>query len=307
METINGLEKSDNKYRYWMVTIQPSMVGGDISFDENWLPEDFVLERTFRELCEEYVYQMEVTPTTNKPHWQCCIKLKIRKRQNTLLQELKVALNYSSLSPIQVQRMMGTWEQAIAYCTKSESRMADSEPFLSSGISKPYSGADIAILDDEENRFPWQTKLFNILFEVTPSKLREPNDRDIIWITDEEGNSGKSKFVKYCCYHNKSCSKISFGSAGQLRSAIIHAGSKECYFVDLPRTLGTDDHINSVISAIEDTLNGFVVSSYYGETKQLMMQPPHVVVFSNQQCPYDKLSSDRWKVYLLINKDLFYV
>jgi len=307
METVNGFEKPDNKYRYWMVTLQSDSLGGSIKKEENWLPHDFVLEKVFRELCEEYVYQLELTPTTNKPHWQCCLKLKTRKRQNTLILELKLGLEYHSVSAIQVQRMMGTWEQAIAYCSKTESRVSDTQPFLSSGIVEPYRGSDISILDDPKNWFEWQATLFEILFEVPPNKLREPNGRDIIWITDEEGNTGKSKFVKYCCFHNKTCAKISFGSAGQLRSAIISSGSKQCYFVDLPRTLGTDDHINSIISAIEDILNGFVVSSYYGETKTLMMQPPHVVVFSNQQCPYDKLSSDRWKVYSLRNKELNFI
>lgn len=72
----------------------------------------------------------------------------------------------------------------------------------------------------------------------------------------------------------------------------------------MPRTLGTDDSVNSIISALEDCLNGFLSSSYYGESKTLLMEPPHVVVFSNQQCPYDKMSSDRWKAFWLIDKEL---
>lgn len=298
-------DDSDNKYRYWMVTLQLGDFT-DKSQSEFDLPKEGLVESAFASICEEYVFQLEVTPTTNKLHWQCCIKLVARKRQGTLLKELQSLLYYKDLSPIQVQRMMGTWPEAIKYCTKADSRSPLSDgPYISSGTVKPYEGSDIEFLNNVEARYPWQITLFEILFETIPFTLRKPNDRDIIWITDEQGNSGKSKFVKYCCYYNKGCAKISFGSAGQLRSAIIHAGAKVCYFVDMPRTLGTDDSVNSIISALEDVLNGFVVSSYYGETKTLLMEPPQVVVFSNNDCPYDKLSSDRWQTYRMwCNKEM---
>lgn len=294
----------DNKYRYWMVTLQIGELD-DNSLSSNGLPKKELVESAFTSISEEYVFQLEVTPTSNKLHWQCAIKLTLRKRKSTLLKELKEILHYKEFAPIQVQRMMGTWPEAIKYCTKADTRSPfDDGPCFSSGTNRPYEGSDIDFLNNVEARYPWQHTLFEILFEDVPFKLNKPNDRDIVWITDEQGNSGKSKFVKYCCYYNKGCAKISFGSAGQLRSAIIHAGSKVCYFVDMPRTLGTDDSLNSIISALEDVLNGFVVSSYYGENKTLLMEPPQVVVFSNQDCPYDKLSSDRWQTYIMHNKEL---
>lgn len=294
---------TENKYKYWMVTLQPEVGSKSERFSSMDIPYTLVVEAAFATLCEEYVFQLEKTPTTDKYHYQCCLKLLMRKRQSTLLTELRESLDYETLPPIQVQRMMGKWEEAVAYCTKDETRVPDTKPYLSSGVNKPYAGSDIAFLEDSQNWYPWQKELFEYIFDNVPSVLSEPDDREIVWITDEEGNSGKSKFVKFCCFHNKNCTKISFGSAGQLRSAIIHAGAKKCYFVDMPRTLGTDDSLNSVLSALEDTLNGFVVSSYYGESKTLLMEPPHVVVFSNMRCPYDKLSSDRWRIHFIIEKE----
>lgn len=294
---------TENKYRYWMVTLQPEEGNKSDLFSLEGIPYTMTLESVFSTLCEEYVFQLEKTPTTDKYHYQCCLKLLMRKRQSTLLLELQTLLGYNSLPPIQIQRMMGKWEEAVAYCTKDDTRVDNTAPYLSSGVNKPYAGSDIAFLNDPQNYYPWQRELFETLFDSVPTILSEPDDREIIWITDKEGNSGKSKFVKYCCFHNKNCTKISFGSAGQLRSAIIHAGAKKCYFVDMPRTLGTDDSLNSVMSALEDTLNGFVVSSYYGESKTLLMEPPHVVVFSNMTCPFDKMSSDRWKVHNIVNKE----
>jgi len=289
---------TENKYRYWMLTLFEDSKDKDV-------PSKLKMQRILDNLCDSYVFQLEKTPSTGRLHYQCVLKLKERKRQGTLINDLVKGFDVVELSIIQVQRMMGTWEEAVNYCTKKDTRNdANEQPFYSSGVVVPYAGADIEFLNEYYNRYDWQNRLFEILFEVIPTKLRDPNDRDIIWITDKQGNSGKSKFVKYCCFYNKSCTKISFGSAGQLRSSIIHAGAKVCYFVDMPRTLGTDDSINSIMSALEDTLNGFITSSYYGESKTLLMQPPHVVVFSNDDAPISKMSSDRWKVYHIIHKDL---
>lgn len=291
-------KETENKYRYWMLTLFVDGMEGKV-------PSDTRLKKVLEDLCESFVFQLEVTPTTGRLHFQCALKLKERKRQSTLLNDLVKATSITDLSAVQIQRMMGNWEEAVIYCSKKETRFdPDILPYYSSGVVAPYAGSDIDFLNNPENRYEWQDKLFDIIFEVVPTRLRDPHDRDIIWITDKQGNSGKSKFVKYCCFYNKACTKISFGSAGQLRSSIIHAGAKVCYFVDMPRTLGKDDHIDSIMSALEDTLNGFITSSYYGESKTLLMLPPHVVVFSNDDAPISKMSSDRWKVYHLINKDL---
>lgn len=303
-------EFAENKYRYWMVTLQsqpkvvhdqPLNINGTLQFE---IPGREDVIRVFTELCEEFVFQLELTPLTNRYHWQCCVKLKTRKRKSTLLNDLTERFSYMSSIPIQVQKMEGSWEQAIAYCTKEDTRVKEVEPYVSSSVTLPYKGSDIEFLNDRSNWYKWQATLFDLLFSNVPQDLRDPNDRTIIWITDTQGNTGKSKLVKYCCFYNKSCAKISFGNAGQLRSSIIHAGAKKCYFVDIPRTLGTDDSMNSIMSALEDTKNGYLTSSYYGESKVLMMEPPHIVVISNRSCPKDMMSQDRWQCYFICDKEL---
>ena len=56
-------------------------------------------------------------------------------------------------------------------------------------------GADISFLDNEENRFEWQKDILKIIYDEDGLKFKESHDRDIIWIYDPVGNSGKSKFV----------------------------------------------------------------------------------------------------------------
>lgn len=58
--------------------------------------------------------------------------------------------------------------------------------------------------------------------------------------------------------------KLSFGSSNQLRTSVVGLGPSLCYFVDMPRTGGKDDAMNSFLSTIEDIKNGHVASSMYG-------------------------------------------
>lgn len=295
---------ADNKYKYWMVTLQIQETLQEDGTYKKYLPSEIEILSTFKEMCEDYVFQKELTKE-GKPHFQCALKLKIRKRMLTILNELSDSFNYSNESGIQLDRMHGTWEQAMLYCSKKDSRAEESATYFSNNLLEPYKGSDIDFLNDVDRRYPWQDELFSLLYKDPPFILQNPNDRDIIWITDEQGNTGKSKFVKYCYFHNKEqTTKISFGSASQLRSAVISAGPKKLYFIDIPRTLGVDDAINNIISVIEDIKNGYLSSSFYGESKTLLMEPPHIVVFTNMICPQDKLSTDRWNIYYLINKEL---
>lgn len=101
--------------------------------------------------------------------------------------------------------------------------------------------------------------------------------------------------MKYLYYtHRNDVAKLSYGTAGQLRSACIHADIKKLYVVDLPRVSGRDNNIRELISVIKDLKNGFVLSSYYGQSKDLLMNPPFVFIFTNRPIPENTLSADRW-------------
>lgn len=296
--------ESQNKYKRWVMTIQYGKTMFLGSIQENYLPSAEEVYECMKIHAVKYALQKEVTPTTGKDHYQVCFETKIRKRHSTLLKEIASQLYYCDNSGIQLDRMQGSWDEAVAYCTKEDTRKEGTVPIFSPSILEPYKGSDIDFLADETRRYPWQRELFKILFKEVPNALHDPDGRTVIWITDTEGNTGKSKLVKYCCYHNDSITKISFGSAGQLRSAIVSAGPKRCYFIDMPRTLGTDDSVNNIITAVEDIVNGFVVGNFYGKHSVMMCEPPHVVIFSNKECPEEKLSGDRWRIFYIVDKKL---
>ena len=296
--TLNNMKK-DLKYKHWMITVLSNKDG---SLE---LPSNDIMTIAFNREGEKWLYQEEKHENSEgKTHYQCCLETTIRKRQQTLLNNLAESLDHP-IERIRVDRMLGSWDQAIAYCSKSESSIEGS--LRSNKIPFQYDKGDIEFLKDPGRRYPWQNSILDKIFEAVPMAIKNADDRKIYWVTDEHGNTGKSKLLKYLCAYNSSIAKLPFGSAQQLRSAIITIGQQDMYVVDCPRTLGTDDSIRDIASVIEDLKNGFVVSSFYGNYAKLVMPPPQVLVFSNMRCPTASLSADRWECYIINNnKELKY-
>ncbi|AXH77371.1 MAG: Rep [Cressdnaviricota sp.] len=289
----------DRKYKHWVFTWHTSAFG-DLTYSE--------LEKFLKQICDSYVFQEERGEETGKIHIQGYLCTKIRKRHSSLLNDFHAYLRdcvksgaaEAMLSNLTIERMMGTRAEAIAYCTKTETR---TESPRSYGLPIAYEASDLTIFNNSVNWYPWQKSFMELIFNKDLT-LKDPDDRTILWIHDLMGNNGKSKLVKHICYNypEEAC-KLSFGSSTQLRSACITAGPKKLYFIDVPRTLGKDDDINDLISVIEDIKNGFIVSSMYGKHLQMMFDPPHIVVFANVFCPPNALSGDRLEEYT-INMDI---
>jgi len=279
----------DNKYCYWVFTIGLTKKG-------QHLPGEQTLCQVLTRLTEKYYFQLEKATTL---HYQGCCKTRIRKRQKTLLNELVAELDIER-EMVTVDCMRGTWEQAKLYCTKSDTSVGT---VFTNEVT--YSGKDIEMLDTASGRYPWQNKIINEIIDEATSSIKDTDDRTIIWITDSKGGNGKSKLVKWCCARFDAIVKISFGTSNQLRSAIIAAGQRRVYFVDVPRTLGSDDSMASLMSSLEDLKNGYIVSAMYGKNQSLLLDPPHIVIFSNESCPRKMMSDDRWKEYHInYEKDL---
>lgn len=266
-------------------------------------PED--LTRALERVSDKFVFQLEETPSTGVKHYQGCLVTRIRKRHRTLLVEL-CADAQVDLHQLTLDRMLGSWEQSVEYCSKEDSRV-DGETYLSPLLREEeevkYKGNDLQVFKNGDF-YPWQKDLLDFIFEDGTFVIKDSSSRQVVWIEDLQGNSGKSIFTKYLCFNNANITKLAFGSGSQMRAAVVEEGAKRCYLIDIPRTLCNDDHKNNIYSVIEDCKNGFVKSSMYGKPRTLFFEPPIVIIFSNMQCPIDKLSVDRWKIFSIINNKL---
>jgi hypothetical protein len=288
------MTKDDLKYKNWVFTWNAENDGTIISTEN--------LRVIFSDYAETYCFQAE---EVSRLHYQGMFTLNVRKRFKTVLNDIQRKLDSLSLTidtkSLTIDRMHGTIEEAIEYCTKTDSRVEG--PYYSYNI-QPYIPHDLAVFIHTDNLYKWQRDVMQMIFGehqigFAKSCLIQPaDDRTIVVIVDKKGNSGKSKLVKNLCYmFPKQVAKLAFGSSQQLRSAIISAGPRKAYFLDIPKTLGDSDNIPDIISAIEDLKNGFIVSSMYGKYANLMMAPPHIILFTNFEIDTDMMSIDRWKVY----------
>jgi hypothetical protein len=144
-----------------------------------------------------------------------------------------------------------------------------------------------------------------MFYDEKKKEFKESENRIIYWIQDKKGATGKSKFAKWVFVnHPEDVAKVVYGTGAQLKSSLISEGVQKLYFLDLPRTPGTEDSLDNILSIIEDLKNGHLVSNMYGRSVKLMMDPPHIIVFTNADCPKKKLSLDRWKVFQIDSNSL---
>lgn len=80
-------------------------------------------------------------------------------------------------------------------------------------VFEGYSGKDIEIFNNRENWHPWQKDVYEMLFHKS-GEILDGNDREIISLYDETGNTGKSSFFKYLYFHHSDeIGRITYGTA----------------------------------------------------------------------------------------------
>jgi len=253
----------------------------------------------------EYVYQKEVG-ASGTPHYQGYIKFPNNKR-------LKAVREIVPGAHLEVRR--GTHLEAVAYCTKEETRVEgpwstmsphvpgkrnDLEEFRQGILGKRTYGE--CINDPELShmvaKFPLYTRevLSHRLPERIEAELRPwqqelltnllepPNPRTIYWVHENIGNVGKT-FMADFLYCNYQAQRFNNGKSGDIAYAIE---SPSIVVFDFSRS--QEEHINYGI--IEDVKNGYVFSAKY-QSAGKRFPSPHVVVFANFPPLDGKLSSDR--------------
>lgn len=130
-----------------------------------------------------------------------------------------------------------------------------------------------------QDRRPFQKQLLELADE-------EPNDRQVLWIFDKVGNSGKTKLAMHLA-SQKGFLNLENGKTAD----IAHAWNGENVIFDFSRT--QESHINYQV--IESIKNGKVFSGKYNSVSKAYPSP-HVWIFANFLPDYAALSKDRWVV-----------
>lgn len=287
--------------RYWCFTYNRTV--------NNELPSPDKLIDAFKALkCTSYVFQLEIgTEKTEinpwgQHHYQGVVTFNKSLAETTFRAKIKSICRGQDGSSELKTYASGCLEPepcadlnaSRVYCSKEKTRLSGTTPYI--WPASVYLGQD---LPDDKSLLPWQKTLSGICTE-------EPDPRAVHLIFDEAGNTGKSVWTKNMGWKYKAC-VIPLGlTSAQMKAAVVGAGPKRLYILDLPRN---NMSFKSIFDTIEEIKRGFVVSPFRGVMQELYMSRPHIVCFTNRLPWLGYLSMDMWRIWRICpeTKDLVQV
>lgn len=150
-------------------------------------------------------------------------------------------------------------------------------------------GASMEMCPEEDLR-RWQHQVLQIL------KYFPQDDRQIMWILDPVGNSGKSYLSRYLRLYHSACT-TNGDSLRTVDFAYLYKG-QSLVVVDFPRHTQPENMNYGLLEALK---NGTLMSpKYQSRVLDFTHKRVQVVCLSNCEPDYTKLSSDRWKTMYII-------
>lgn len=243
----------------------------------NYTEEDIkVLEATDSSIVPRYVFQKEVGENGTK-HLQGYINFQTKKRPIGFFKK-----QFSNLPHWEKTRNV---KASINYCQKDDTREENTEIYLR-GIIPKYK-INIKL-------YMWETELVEVL-------KKEPDDRKIHYVIGRKGNNGKTTFAKYI-YLNFPKVVVLGGKKSDMKNGIIaYQDKNDCLprivIINLPRSLQE----YTSYGGIEEIKDMFFFSGKY-EGGMVCGPNPHVIIFSNCEPRWDKMSPDRWVCYEIMGE-----
>lgn len=244
------------------------------------------------EFSTQWVFQKEAGTEKGIHHYQCRLIMEEAQYTETLLTVFearglirdKVTFLPESNNSIQQGGLS-------FYVMKDESRIEGPwhDPSYKPKKRQVYEGRDLACM---ENPRGFQKYIIDDIKPVA-------DDRTMNWWYNLSGCGGKSKLMKWLRFTSPDVARVPMGSATQIKTSVIEKGPHTAYLVDLPRVRGSDERQQELFSALEEIKNGWVESPMYGKSQELMMEPPHIHIFSNELPQLSYASMDRWKIWVI--------
>lgn len=152
---------------------------------------------------------------------------------------------------------------------------------------RPYKTQNLLWL--RENMKPWQAE---ILKKVTTNA----DYRDILWVWEPKGNTGKTYLAKYLHFFYGAI--ITGGKSADMKYAIarwreITGHYPIAILIDLARSHRMP---KSGYTTVEEIKNALFFSGKYDSGMVASCHPPHIVVFANYPPKTNNMSQDRWVI-----------
>lgn len=217
---------------------------------------------------KEYIVGKEVG-LSGTPHLQGFILFKCARSFKSVQKNL-----YGS----HIEVAKGTAKANFEYCSKDGNYVTNMDYEPVEKIIDPLDGKKL---------YPYQEEILNFC-------KNGDDDRSIRWYYEKIGNVGKSALCKHICMNYKAI--VLSGKSSDMANGILkykenNKRSPKIIIIDIPRS--NTGYIS--YGGIEMIKNGCFYSSKY-EGGMLLMNNPVVIVLSNNEPDYSKMSNDRFKV-----------
>lgn len=230
---------------------------------------------------DKFIFQAE--NTTDNPHYQGYFHTKKAQRPKQLGKAWNDVLRGAEIRHASTNGI----DCLKHYCMKQDTRVAG--PWADQEV---YLGGDLW----PESRWPpWQKSMMEILQE-------HPGDRKMIWIYDLKGNNGKTKFAKTLVFRHNAVG-LSYGHSTDILNLVSKMPNRRIYIWNLTRAKPANLSELDLYSAMESVKDGFFVNLKY-ETRQVCMNPPHVIVMANHLPKREHISQDRWDLKQILDGEL---
>lgn len=209
----------------------------------------------------------------------------------------------------------GTDEQSREYCTKEGPFLEIGEPGQA-GVSRfqeIFEAAKVSVEDAIKLDYEFgirninQLRTINTMFGgLKPSfghqtlrdwqakaieMLKNQNDRQILFVVDEEGGKGKSSLAKYIVERMDGC-YLNGGKHHDLAHAFSKNKDAEYIIFDMARNTTTEYWPYNMMEQLK---NGMITSTKYDSTT-IFTEWKKIIVLSNEEPDRSKLTQDRYHI-----------
>lgn len=241
-----------------------------------------IIKKLLEEFCKSGTFQKEESPETNYLHYQGRISLNKKLTLGQLIKSTPETLKgiHWSITSNNCEDMN--------YCSKEFTR-----------IDGPWT------LHKEEEYIPRQIREIKQLYEwqsTIINKLDIWDKRSINMLYCPNGNIGKSTLIGYVRAYKLGRALPPVNDYRDMLRMVCDLPTSKNYFVDMPRAL-KKDKLGSFYSAIETIKDGYAYDDRY-TFKEKVFDCPNIWIFSNILPDFELLSTDRWKIWNVINNKL---
>jgi len=218
------------------------------------LPPEIKLKRFLNRITDYCVFQLESDTINNKKHYQGAFVLSgnrvSKKSLLNLFQE-----NFRNISGLTLSKIYDK-EAAMKYASKEETRLKG-PLYVSKKEKFDESYANLILR-------PWQSQLFEFILKNKHNPIIR--EHKILWIEDNLGRTGKSKFQKWLRLGQKDIQarKLPVSTLERLISAVTKLTQQEdidLLMINLTKSRGQNQSMSDVFVTIEDIKDGFIVDT----------------------------------------------